>query len=62
MHDNSDSRGRRPEEYLLFTLAFIGLVGAGGGVIVSSPAIALAGAILSLLALGCFFGGSAAAD
>jgi len=60
MHDNSDSSGRRPEEYLLFALAFIGLGVAGSGVIVSSLGIAFTGAILSLLALGGFLLGSAA--
>ena len=62
MYDNSDSSGRRAEEYLLFALAFIGFVVAGSGVIVSSPGIAITGAIFSLLALGCFLRGSAAED
>jgi hypothetical protein len=62
MHHNSDSSGRRPEEYLQFALAFIGFGVAGTGVIVSSPAIACMGAILLLLALGCFLPGSSAED
>ncbi len=54
MHHNSDSSARRPEEYLLFALAFIGFGVAATGVIAGSPAIACTGAILLLLALGCF--------
>ena len=54
MHDNSDSSARRPEEYLLFALAFIGFVLAGSGVIISSRATAITGAALLLFALGCF--------
>ena len=62
MSDESDSSGPRPEEYLLFALAFISFLVAGGGVIVSSPRIALTGTILSLLALGCLLLGSATED
>jgi hypothetical protein len=62
MHDNSDSTRRRPEEYLFFALAFIGFGVAGSGVVVSSPGIAVIGATLSLLALGCFLMGSSAED
>ena len=62
MHDNSNSSRRRPEEYLLFALAFIGFGVAGSGVIVSSPGIAFTGALLSLLALGCFVLASAAEE
>jgi hypothetical protein len=62
MHHSSDSNGRRAEEYLLFALAFIGFGVAGSGVIVCSPAIACTGAILLLLALGCFLPGASAED
>ena len=62
MHDSSDSKGRKPEKYLLFALTFIGFGVAGSGVIVSSPGIAVTGATLSLLALGCFLLGSSAED
>ena len=54
MHDDSDSTDRRPEDYLPFTLAFVGFAGASGGVVLSSPAIAFTGAAVSLLALWCF--------
>jgi hypothetical protein len=62
MHDNSNSSARRPEQYLLFALAFVGFVVAGSGVIVSSPGIAFTGALLSLLALGGFLLESSAED
>jgi hypothetical protein len=62
MHDNSESSPRRPEEYLLFALAFIGFGVAGSGIIVSSPAVAFAGAGLSLFALACFILRSSAED
>ncbi len=62
MHHNSDSSARRPEESLLFALAFIGFEVAGSGVIVCSPAIACTGAILLLLALGCFLLRASAED
>ena len=62
MRDDSDSSGRRAEEYVLFALAFIGFVVAGSGVIVSSPAIASMGMILMLFALGCFLLGTPAED
>jgi hypothetical protein len=54
MHDDSDSIDRKPEDCLLFASAFFGFAAAGGGIILSSPAIACFGAAISLLALWCF--------
>lgn len=54
MHNDSDSTDRSLEDYLLFTVAFAGFACASGGVVLSSPAIALTGAAISLLALWCF--------
>ena len=54
MHHQSDSTDRRPEEYLLFACAFLGLAAAASGIILSSPAIAFFGAAVSLLALAGF--------
>ena len=33
MHDNSDSTDRGREEFLLFAIAFLGFVGAMGGMV-----------------------------
>ena len=54
MLDSSGSTDRRPEEYLLFALAFVGFTGAVGGIVLSSAAIAFLGAATTLFALGCF--------
>jgi hypothetical protein len=54
MHDSSDSTDRSLDEHLLFAIAFLGFVGAMGGVVLSSPGLACTGAATSLLALGCF--------
>ena len=56
MRDDSDSARRRAEEYVLFTLTFIGFTVAGSGIIVASSGIAFAGAMISLLALWCSLG------
>jgi hypothetical protein len=62
MQDNAASTGRRPEECLLFAVAFLGFGAAGGGMILSSPAIAFLGTGISLLALCCFLLRSLADD
>ena len=54
MYNDSDSADRKPEEYLLFALAFIGVTSAGGGVILSAPGLACTGAIMTLFALWCW--------
>jgi len=54
MHDNADATDRRPEEFLLFAVTFLGFGAATGGIIISSPAIAAFGAAISLLGLLCF--------
>jgi hypothetical protein len=54
MPDYSDSTDRRPGDYLRYAIAFIGFVIAGGGLIVSSPAVALTGATMLLLAVLSF--------
>jgi hypothetical protein len=62
MHDDSDSIDRRPEDILLFAIAFFGFAAAVGGIILSSPAIACFGTAISLLALWCFLVRSPADD
>jgi hypothetical protein len=53
MRDDSDSSEREPGDYLLVAIAFGSFVLAGGGVILSSPLLASAGATILLLALAC---------
>ena len=62
MKANSDSSARRPEEYGVFALVFLGFVAGGTGVIISSPGTAATGGILALLALGYFLTGDPALD
>ncbi len=62
MNTNSGSSGRRAAEYILFALAFIGIVIAASGIIVSSPNLALTGVILALLALGGSLLGASSRD
>ena len=62
MNNKSDANGRRAEEYVLFGLAFVGCVVAASGVVVSSPAIAVIGTILTLFGLGCFLLGASSED
>ena len=54
MHNDSNSTDRKPGDYVLFAIAFLGLVVAGVGVIVSSAPLALSGATILLLSLVCF--------
>jgi hypothetical protein len=54
MHDDTDSTDRSVGDYLLFTVSFVGFISASGGVVLSSPTLALAGAVISLLAVWCF--------
>ena len=51
MRDESDSSDRKQVDYLLFALAFASFVVASGGVIISSPQLALAGAMILVIAL-----------
>lgn len=51
MRDESDSSDRKQVDYFLFALAFASFVVAGGGVIISSPLLALAGAMILVIAL-----------
>src|ERR1035441_8073512 len=46
MRDESDSSDRKQVDYFLFSLPFASFVVAGGGVIISSPLLALAGAMI----------------
>ena len=59
MDDYSDSIDRRPKEYVLFALAFIGFVIALSGIIVSSPLTAVVGGIMLLVGVSCFRSSSA---
>jgi hypothetical protein len=52
--DTSDSTDRRPGEYVLFALVFLGFLIAAGGLTLSSPGVAVTGAALVLLALAGF--------
>jgi hypothetical protein len=51
MSIDSDSTDRRPGDYVVFTLTFLGFMIAVAGVIVSSPAAAVAGLFLLLLSI-----------
>ncbi len=53
MPGEGNATDRRPGEYLLFGVAFVGFVIAMSGVIVSSGGLAGIGAALTLLALLC---------
>jgi hypothetical protein len=54
MGSNSDSTDRTAGDYILFALAFIGFIIALGGITVSSPPAAFAGAVILLLAIASF--------
>jgi hypothetical protein len=54
MRDNGLLTGRKAGDCLLFGITFVGLLLAGGGVIVSSAPLAFAGAAVALLAVLCF--------
>lgn len=62
MRDESDSTDRRPEDYLLFALAFLGFATAMSGIIVSSLPVTFFGAAVLLFALVGFLLKSPAAD
>ncbi len=51
MTEEFHSTDRKPADYLLFAIAFVGFVIGAGGIITSSPGLALTGAILVLLGL-----------
>jgi hypothetical protein len=51
MRESSDSTDRNVEEYLVFAVGFLGVLGAAGGIIVDLPGLACSGASISLLAL-----------
>jgi hypothetical protein len=52
--DNSDSTDRRPGEYVLFALVFLGFLMAAGGVTLSSPGGTFTGVAVILPALAGF--------
>jgi hypothetical protein len=52
---NSESNDRRPGDYLLFALAFLGFMVAATGVVVASRAAAVTGFFLLLFSLFCFW-------
>ena len=51
MRDDSDSTPRSPADYLLVVIAFVGFAAGAGGIILTSPFLAVGGATLTLLAL-----------
>ncbi len=51
MPDYPNPNGRKPGDYILFAVAFVGFVIAVAGIEVSSPSTTLTGAIVCLLAL-----------
>jgi hypothetical protein len=53
MDDYTDSTDRTAVDYVLFALGFLGFLMGTGGLIVSSPALAVAGGMLLLLAITC---------
>ena len=54
MNDYSDSTDRTPREITIFALGFVGFGMAGGGIILGSPALAITGAIILMLAVWSF--------
>jgi hypothetical protein len=62
MQENRQPNERRPEEYVLFAITFVGLGTAGGGMIISSVFLAVSGVCLALLALLGFMGRALLAD
>jgi len=54
MNDTFDSSDRKPGEFILFAVAFIGFVLSLAGVIISSPSLAFGAGGIMLLAVGCF--------
>lgn len=50
----ADSTDRRPVEYILFALGFIGFVVAAAGLVVGSSVFALVGAVILLLVVAGF--------
>jgi len=56
MQPYTDSTDRGPADFLLFATAFIGFMVGGAGVVLTSPSLALFGALLLLVSvwsLGC---------
>lgn len=56
MQDTRQPVERKPEEIVLFALAFASLGVAGGGILLRVPGLALAGAGVALIVLLAFFG------
>jgi hypothetical protein len=54
MNGYVDSSERKPSDFFLFTLGFLGFLIAAAGVIVTSPVCALVGVALKLLAISSF--------
>ena len=61
-NDYSDSTPRSVGDFLLFALAFLGFAAAAGGVIVSSPGMALTGTVVTLAAVWCLLTSAQAED
>jgi len=57
MDDDFNSAERKPGDYILFALAFIGFMIAISGVVVAAPGIAIFGSLVLLGSLmGCMSG------
>ena len=54
MNESFDSTDRGPKGFLMFALAFIGFLLAGGGIILLSAALAAFGAVVFLLSILSF--------
>jgi hypothetical protein len=54
MEDSFDSTDRSPTDFLLFATGFFGFVLGATGVVVASPATALIGGLMMILAVAAF--------
>ena len=54
MNDFSDSTDRKPVEFVLFALAFVGFILGAAGMVLTSLPVALIGTVILLLAVSCF--------
>ena len=54
MEEFFDSTDRRPADFLLFALGFIGFVLGATGVVVASPATAILGLLMMILTVASF--------
>ena len=54
MNQDFDSTDRKPVDYVLFALGFLGFLTAAGGIVLGSPGIAIGGGAMLVLPVLCF--------